>query len=309
MIGRPMSMRRRNASIAIYGARERWGPTFRDHLDIRISPMIDFAFKRLWFAILPVTALVLAASVFPSAAEARLGGGWGGSVVVLDASSGTVVREIIEPTMLAPLTFELNSTKKIFRATWEDVVIDSRGVKFTDVDGLGIPKARRRRELQFKVPEFSTAIVKIAGRWENAEIPPRPSYGVEQGQAKRPPPLPVNWNPENEDLIIGSDRIFISRGGDRVDCFDRKSGKQLWSLDLNPKGAILPGSALRVAILEQDSVLLVVTDRLGLKSVSKNSGQVLWHIKYSNPEIIPIVARLQNRLIVGPISNLGMDPY
>ena len=122
-----------------------------------------------------------------------------------------------------------------------------------------------------------------------------------------PPPgvnaLQVGGDWEVEKFITRK-MLITSRDGYGIDAIEKISGKRVWSLDLNPENDPLPGPSPSIQIYEIENILLVATNRLGLWAVEESTGKVRWRLSYKNIDVIPNIARIGGKLILGPVTGL-----
>jgi hypothetical protein len=248
-----------------------------------------------------------------------MGSSWGGSIVIVDTSSGSIQMEMFEPCMFDGYTgtdafvyFQWNKGKDKLKLDWKDVVFDSGSYKSTSMGLMGEPGKQIDRELIFSLPDLSTSTVVPASEWSDAESKPLPSAGVDgiamnDPKAGAPPKLPIEWN-EWDSVLIWTKNIFFTWSGYGLNCYEFGSGKKLWSVDFNPMNDPLPGGAPRVKIYEMGNVLVVATDRLGMRALDKASGALLWYLPYGNADVIPEIVVAGDRLILAPAERAYQGP-
>jgi hypothetical protein len=254
--------------------------------------------------------LVAAALLVPGATHARWAASWGGSILVVDAASGTIVRNLPEPMMFNGVTYgpaeiEISRDKdgKTFRVTWDDVVEESNPTK-TERDEMGVPKRRSARSLEFSLPDFSTRTVRGSISWSDAAVRPIPQKRVLikliEPELLKPRPHALQL-PDDMDMPVSEapDFTFVSRG-EGVDAIENKTKRVVWSRDLNPKKLMLPGAPPQIAIFDLGDDVLIATDRLGLHRVTKKTGAEIWHLEYSNADVIPKIALGGDKLVIAP---------
>lgn len=255
--------------------------------------------------------LAAAALLLPGVLHARWAASWGGSILVVDAASGTITRNLPEPMMFNGVTYgpaeiriDRDHNGKSFRVSWNDVVEESDPSK-TERDEMGVPKRRVPRSIEFSVPGFSTRTVQDSISWTDAAVRPVPQKSVLvkliEPDLLKPRPHTLQL-PDDMEFPVSEtpDLTFVSRGGEGVDAVENKTKKVVWAIDLNPKNLPLPGADPQIVIFDLGNDVLIATDRLGLHRVSKKTGAELWHLEYSNADVIPKIALAGDKLLIGP---------
>jgi hypothetical protein len=257
-----------------------------------------------------MTKLFLTLILIPLPAAARMGASWGANIVVADSDTGAIVREIYEPCMLEGYTgtaafikFQWDSSRKNLRLSWQDVGFSSSGYKGTQMDFTGAPTKRLDRELQFSIPSFSTVPTSNSDTWSDAAAEPISSLDVDgistvTQKGERPPNVAIKFN-DFDTLAWTKDHLFVWNGYE-LDAYNLPGEKKIWSVDFNPMNDPLPGGSPRAAIFDRGEKILVVTDRLGIRKIRKDTGALIWFLPYGNADAIPEIVLSGARTVVAP---------
>lgn len=223
-----------------------------------------------------------------SVAEARLGWYAGGSIVLVDLASGTVVRQLGEMRNgLGDLNVSVSSGGTLATFSWHEFISSS---------AWSPNEPTTERTLLLPTRDLSTSAIDTDGTSSELGLTPVPSTTIYETLGGIPD--------IGENEFFGHNVAIVSHAGYGVEARDQMSGKKLWEVDFNPENDPLAGAPPWLEVYEIGDVLLAATSRLGLWAIQESNGRVYWRLPYRNIDAVPRISRLGKNLIVAPASDL-----